>query len=79
MFFETFCKLCQSKGMSANGVAKELSIATGTVSEWEKGRVPQNATLLKVASYFNVTVDDLLGNTTDQKEKTPKMASFPMA
>ena len=76
MFFETFCKLCQSKGMSANGVAKELSIASGTVSEWKKGRVPQNATLLKVASYFGVTVDDLLGNTTDQKEKNAKDGKF---
>lgn len=68
MFFDIFCQLCKDKGMSANGVAKELSIASGTVSEWKKGRVPQNSTLLKIASYFDVTPDYLLGNT-DQKEK----------
>lgn len=60
MFFDTFCQLCKNKGVSPNGAAKELSIASGTVSEWKKGRVPQNATLLKIADYFGVPVDTLL-------------------
>ncbi|MCI7692763.1 MAG: helix-turn-helix domain-containing protein, partial [Oscillospiraceae bacterium] len=60
MFFDTFCQLCKNKGVSPNGVAKELSIASGTVSEWKKGRVPQNATLLKIADYFGVPADTLL-------------------
>ena len=65
MFFETYNQLCKNIGKSANKVAKELSIASGTVSEWKKGRAPQNSTLLKIAQYFNVSVDYLLG--TEQK------------
>ena len=33
MFFENYSKLCAEKGLSPNKVAKELSIASGTVSE----------------------------------------------
>ena len=61
MFYEIFIKLCQKSGKSANAVAKDLRIASGTVSEWKKGRAPQNATLLKIAEYFGVSVDYLLG------------------
>ena len=66
MFYEIFIKLCQKSGKSANAVAKDLRIASGTVSEWKKGRAPQNATLLKIAEYFGVSVDYLLG-----KEEKP--------
>lgn len=61
MFWETFNDLCRQNGISANAVAKQLSIASGTVTEWKKGRTPYNATLKKIADYFNVSVDYLLG------------------
>ena len=66
-FFEIYSELCASKGESANTVAKKLSIASGTVSEWKSGRVPRNTTLKKISQYFEVSVDYLLGKT-DQKE-----------
>ena len=71
MFWDIFVNLCAQNGESPNKVAKNLSIASGTVSEWKKGRVPQNATLKKIADYFGVTVDYLLGKT-EQKEKLPE-------
>lgn len=71
MFFDVFCQLCKEKGMSANGVAKDLSIASGTVSEWKKGRSPQNATLLRIANYFGVSINYLLG-----KSETPSPAAI---
>ena len=61
MFWKRFNYLCAKKGISANAAAKELSIASGTVSEWKKGRVPLNSTLKKIADYFDVSVDFLLG------------------
>ena len=66
MFWETFSNLCMKKGMSANAVAKELKIASGTVSEWKNGkRIPQAATLKKIADFFDVSVDYLLGKATE--------------
>lgn len=61
MFYDIYTKLCTSRGKSANAVAKELEIASGTVTEWKNGRVPRNSTLVKIADYFNVSVDFLLG------------------
>lgn len=62
MFWNIFFSLCTEKGRSPNAVAKELSIASGTVTAWKNGKVPHHGTLLKLASYFGVTVDYLLGN-----------------
>ena len=68
MFWENYLSLCAKKGKSANAVAKELSIASGTVTEWKKGRIPQNATLKKISDYFDISVENLLGNTVEDEE-----------
>lgn len=61
MFFDVFADLCAKNNESPNKVAKKLNIASGTVSEWKKGREPQHLTIKKIAEYFNVSVDYLLG------------------
>lgn len=62
MFYETFARLCQQKGVSPNAVAKEIGVkSTGTVSAWKKGAIPNDGKLLAIAEYFGVTVDYLLG------------------
>ena len=70
MFYDIYSSLCLKKGESANRVAARLGIASGTVSEWKNGRVPQNRTLQKIANYFDVSTDYLLGKS-DIKEKAP--------
>ena len=61
MFWEIFSKLCSQRGKSPNAVAKELKISSGSVTNWKNGTIPNNSALLKLANYFNVTVDYLLG------------------
>lgn len=68
MFWTQFQQLCQNVSKSPNGVAKELGLSSGTVTFWKNGKIPKSDTLKKIADYFGVTVDYLLGN--DQK-KTP--------
>ena len=65
MFFNNYESLCRNKGLSPNAVAKTLSISSGSVTEWKKGRIPQNATLKKIADYFNVSTDYLLMRTEE--------------
>lgn len=69
MFFERYSALCSKAGKSPNKVAKELSISSGSVTEWKKGRIPQNATVSKIAKYFDVSTDYLLGRTDEKKER----------
>ena len=76
MFWENFEKLCKEKGMSPNAVAKELSIASGTVTEWKTGkRTPRNATLLKIAQFFGVSTDYLLTEKALPEQEEPNIAT----
>ena len=61
MFWEIFSKLCSQRGKSPNAVAKELKISSGSVTNWKNGTIPNNSALLKLANYFGVSVDYLLG------------------
>jgi transcriptional regulator with XRE-family HTH domain len=65
MFWDVYTALCAKQGVSPNAVAKSLSIASGTVTNWKNGAVPQNATLKKIADYFQVSTTYLLGLTDE--------------
>ena len=63
MFWDNFVKLCDEKGEKPNPVAKKLNIASGTITAWKNGGVPSGKSLQKIANYFGVSVDYLLGKT----------------
>lgn len=66
MFYDRYCELCQQKGVSPSRAAIEMGINKGTVSVWKnKGTHPQAAQLQKIADYFDVSVDYLLGMERD--------------
>lgn len=72
MFFTIFYKLCEERGTSPNAVAKQLGISSGTVTGWKKGVQPRTKrTIQKVADYFGVSVNYMLGY--EQKE-TPDIS-----
>ena len=66
MFYDIFSKLCDEKGIRATPLLKKLKIATGSVSNWKNGSKPDTDKLIKIADYFNVSIDYLLG-----REKAP--------
>lgn len=61
MFWENYVSLCADKGVSPNAVAAELHLSSGSVTAWKGGAVPRETTLRKIASYFDVSVDSLIG------------------
>lgn len=72
MFWDRYSDLCAKKGESPNAVAKNLKIASGTVTEWKNGREPRNSTALKIASYFGVSVDYIIGKSNDPSPERKK-------
>ena len=66
-FFDRFHTLCRRRGTSANAVARELGIPSGSVTAWKQGTSPRAATLHKLSAYFGVSVDYLLGRTKIKK------------
>ena len=68
MFFDRYEKLCRDLKKTPTGVAVELGIGRGTVSYWKNGNTPKQDILTKIASYFNVSTDYLLGNTDVKRQ-----------
>jgi len=62
MFGELLRELRKDHGMTQADLAKELSFAPLTISAYERGRsVPDDATKVKIAQIFNISLDYLLG------------------
>ena len=66
IFFDRFLQLCAENSTSPNAVAKQLSISSGSVTAWKKNETtPRISTTQKLADYFHVTLDYLLGNVNE--------------
>ena len=76
MFWSIYCDLCAKKGKSPNAAAKEIGISSGSVTQWKNGRVPQIATLHKIAEYFNVPLETF---SEDSAEKKPALEKIEKA
>ena len=66
-FYENYLYLCEKAGKTPSGAALEMGLSKPTVNRWKKGGGLTDATALKVAAYFGVTVAELKGE--EQKEK----------
>lgn len=69
MFYTNFLKLCNRKGIAPTAAAVEMGFHRSDATRWSKGAEPRRTTLEKVADYFGVTVSDLIGDDSAQKEK----------
>ena len=61
MFWERFYNLCLRNGKRPNPVGKEIGLSSGIISKWKNGGIPNGETLMKLARYFGVSTDYLLG------------------
>lgn len=71
MFYNNFVNLCNSRGTSPSKTAEEMGFQRSVVTRWSKGTVPRQATLQKIATFFGVSVDELLGSAPEQTKKAP--------
>lgn len=62
MLFERIKQLARKRGISLKKVATDLGFGENTIYKW-KTQSPKAEYLEKVADYFGVTVDYLLGRT----------------
>ena len=69
MFKENFIRLCNQKGVAPTVVCKSVGLSDAAFSKWTDESVPRKATLMRIADYFNVTVDQLLNGDPPQPSK----------
>lgn len=67
MFAKRLRVLRESQGYtSQQALADALGVAQSTIANWECGRrEPNHETLLRLADFFSVTVDYLMGHSDD--------------
>jgi transcriptional regulator with XRE-family HTH domain len=64
---ENLRRLRENKGYMQKDVAEALDIAPNTLSGYESDkRSPDSKTLIKLAEFYNTTVDELLGTASDE-------------
>ncbi len=63
MFWDIFYALCKQQSVTPNYVCGKLGFSTATATHWKKGKMPGADSLQKIADYFGVSVDYLLGKT----------------
>ena len=70
MFYEIYCELCKKHGLTPSGAATKIGFNRASVTMWKNtGKAPKQELLVKIADYFGVTTDYLLGKEEEEKEK----------
>ena len=68
MFYETFCRLCQIHSLTPSGAATKIGFNRASVTMWKNtGKAPKQELLIKIADFFGVTTDYLLGQDLQSK------------
>lgn len=66
--YEKYCELRDKKGVTDYAVSKATGITKSTFTDWKTGRSkPKIEKLSKIAIYFDVPIDFLLGAGNENK------------
>lgn len=73
--------LIKDRGVTAAQVTREANITNGLITQWkQRKQKPSMDNLVKIANYFKVDIDYLLGDTDDPTPTDKKKApSGPMS
>ena len=63
MFTERIRALRRERGLTQAAVAKEVGLSPRGYQDLELGRMPKYETLLRIADFYQVSVDWLMGRT----------------
>ncbi len=61
MFYDNFEKLCTKIEKNPSTVAEELGFTKSMASHWKGGMVPRVSSRKKIADYFGISVEELMG------------------
>ena len=71
MFFNRFKELCEQKNVSVYRACTDIGLNRSAVAKWKAGGKPNGSTAARLADYFGVTTDYLLGQS-EAKEPAEK-------
>lgn len=60
-YYDNFLRLCARNQVTPSKVTKDIGLTKSAANRWKNGAIPHDETLTRVAEYFGVTTDELLG------------------
>lgn len=79
MFWDRFYHLCEINNKKPTPVGKEMGVSSGIISTWKKeGYFPSGEMLIKVANYFDCSIDYLVGRSDLIKVQNSEFSSDEM-
>lgn len=63
VLYQRIKELCLEKGISVNKLESDLGVGLSSIQKWKSTHSPSVDKIIKVATYFDVSVDYLLGRT----------------
>ena len=66
--YEVILRERKKKNMTQEALAEALGVSAQSVSNWERGGYPDITMLPAIANFFDITVDELMGNDACSKE-----------
>ena len=78
MFYQNLIRLCTERGTTPTEVCHSIGLAGSAATKWKSGAIPRDTTLKKIADYFGVTVDDLIGLKSEIRVDLQLFASDPI-
>lgn len=71
MFYSKIIELCSEEGISPTAFIETiLKMSRSNITKWKDGKVPKSDTVNKIAAYFGVSTDYLLGNSDTKNKPT---------
>ena len=64
MFYDNFNEVCRQKGTTITGVLKALGKSTGSTVTWREGKFPKLDTVMEMAEFLGVSLDELVYGKT---------------
>lgn len=69
MFWANFVRQCEKLEKSPTTVVEELGFKRPAVTSWKNGALPQVKNRKKIADYFGISVDELMGTKKEPAGK----------
>jgi len=80
MFYDIYCDLCRQSGLTPSGAAARIGFNRASVTVWKNtGKAPKQDLLVRIADYFGVTTDFLLGKEIVDPEEELHYDEFTYA
>ena len=80
MLWERIKFLCEKKGIKPTNLSTMLFKSSSNATVWKSGKIPNGESLIKIADYFDCSIDYLLGRTDipeiNRSANKPSLADY---